>query len=136
MCIRDSLYGEKALIQRSTVLANRMNDDPFISGLVDLNNQLYKTQNNNILKTLETRKDDTPFTPEIIAIDVEKKYLKSLIVDKNEMNAIQFTHNVEIKTTHLSKGTLISQTLFGSLLLSILIALMIVGIRPNKDIPA
>jgi len=46
-----------------------MSDDPFIPELVTLNNQLNEVQNNNLLKTLETRQDDGPFIPELVTLN-------------------------------------------------------------------
>jgi len=77
------LYGEKALLQRIKLLKNRISDDPFISELVTLNNQLNEVQNNNALKTLEARQDDGPFIPEIATLN-------------NQLNEVQ--NNNALKT--------------------------------------
>jgi len=64
-------------------LKNRISDDPFISELVTLNNQLNEVQNNNALKTLEARQDDGPFIPEIATLN-------------NQLNEVQ--NNNALKT--------------------------------------
>jgi LPS O-antigen subunit length determinant protein (WzzB/FepE family) len=93
------LFGEKALLERVELLKSRTSDDPFIPELVILNNQINEIQNNNLLKTLEERQDDSPF---IIVIneageeknlinelDVEAAKLKSSAMDITGIDAMQ-----------------------------------------------
>jgi len=128
------LYGEKALTERITLLVNRKNDAPFILGLSELTYQLDMAQNNSEILILELREDDTPFVPEIILLDTEKKYLESLMVNKkNGMNAMKSTQDIKLKTINITQRGVIFQTFLGSLIISILLSLMMVGLRPTKN---
>jgi len=71
------LYGEKALLERVKLLKNRNNDDPYITELVTLNNQLNEIQNNNLLKTLQARYDDDPYNEELFTLQTKLNKVKN-----------------------------------------------------------
>ena len=121
------LYGEKALIQRVELLKNRKSDDPYITELVTLNNQLNEVQNNNVLETLEARQDDSPFVAGIIELDMEKDKLESLILDLNGVNSMNLSQISLPKKSPISpnKRMIVLIAFFGSFMMSIfLIAIM------------
>ena len=128
------LYGEKALIQRIALLENRASDDPFISELITLNNQLNEVQNNSLLKTLETRQDDSPFVAEIINLDIEKLNLESTIIDSTGIRAIQISQTAITPTTQIwpNKKMIVLLTFISSFMVSILLALVMIAIKPDE----
>ena len=126
------MYGEKALTQRIELLKNRTNDDPFIQELVNLVNQLNEVQDNNILKTLEMRQDDSPFIAEIAELDIEKIGLEMRIVSMNGVNAMQLSQISiplinPINTSNTIRFILLA--FLGSFLISIVLALFIGAIK-------
>ena len=117
---------------------NRKSDDPFIPELVILNNQLNEVQNNNVLKTLETRQDDSPFIAEIAKLDVEKIKLESRIVAMIDASAMKLsqvalTPNEPIKP---NKIMIVLLAFIGSFLMSILLALIMGAIKPDEKTSA
>ena len=60
------LYGKKALSKEMDILKNRTNDDPYISELVELQNQIKTIDSDKDLLNLQNRTNDDPYIPEII----------------------------------------------------------------------
>lgn len=60
------LYGKKALSKEVDILKNRTNDDPYISELVELQNQIKTIDSDKDLLNLQNRTNDDPYIPEII----------------------------------------------------------------------
>ena len=83
------LFGEKALLTRVEILKSRTNDDPYIPEIAGLQSTLKETQSNQKLRTLEMRKDDSPFIAEINKLDIEATQLKSLILNSKGINAMR-----------------------------------------------
>ena len=63
------LYGETVLLEMVALLKNRESDDPYISELVVLANQIKEIDNNTLLQTLEQRMDDDPYIPELAILE-------------------------------------------------------------------
>jgi len=128
------LYGEKALLERIELLKNRKSDDPFIPELVTLKSQLLEVQNNNVLKTLKSRQDDSPFIDEIVKLDIEKTKLESLIIDNTGINAMQISQTATNPKTPIkqNKRMIVLTAFIGSLMMSILLALVMNVIKTNE----
>ena len=126
------LYGEKALLQRITILASRTNDDPFIPELIALKNQINEIQNNNLLKTLEARQDDSPFIPELITLNLEKDKLKSTDLNLSNTSSINMLASAKLTPTARNKNAFILLAFFVSLMLSILLVLIMYLLKPNE----
>ena len=60
------LYGKKALSKEVDILKNRTDDDPYISELVELQNQIKTIDSDKDLLNLQNRTNDDPYIPEII----------------------------------------------------------------------
>ena len=120
------LFGEKALLERIELLKSRTSDDPFIPELVTLNNQINEIQNNNLLKTLEVRQDDSPFIERINELDVEATKLKSSAMDITGIDAMQIQQYASSQPTpsNLSNNLLIVLALFAGFVMSIILALL------------
>ena len=73
------LFGSKALASEIEVLEAVSNDDPYIPGLVDLQNQLKALEHNRLLETLRARDNDDAFVEEISRLTAEKKTLEALV---------------------------------------------------------
>ena len=132
------LYGEKALIKRVELLENRISDDPFIPELVTLNNQLNEVKNNNLLKTLKMRQDDSPFIDEIAKLDIEKTRLKSRIVGMNGVSAMQISEisNPQKSPIKPNKRKIVLIAFFGSFMMSVLFVLIMDVLKPDEKDPA
>jgi chain length determinant protein (polysaccharide antigen chain regulator) len=128
------LYGEKALLARVELLQNRKSDDPFITELVPLKNQLSEVQNNNLLKTFEMRQDDSAFIDEIAKLEVEKIKLESLKVDISGINVVQISQVALIPKNPIkpNKIKIILQAFIGSFIISILLALFMHALEPKQ----
>ena len=118
------LYGEKALIERIKLLENRTSDDPFIPELVTLQNKINEIQKNNLLKTLEKREDDTPFVSRINALDIEKIRLESFNIEQDGINAMTLNQAAFASQYSNKNKQIIVLAIFGSFILSIILALM------------
>ena len=118
------LYGEKALIERIKLLESRISDDPFIPELVTLQNQINEIQENNLLKTLEKREDDTPFISRINALDIEKIRLESFNIEQDGINAMILNQAAFASQYSNKNKQIIVLAIFGSFILSIILALM------------
>ena len=115
-----------------------MSDDPFIPELVTLNNQLNEVQNNNLLKTLETRQDDSPFIAEIANLDVEKIKLESRVVAMIGVSAMQLSQLALIPKSPIkpNKRLIVLLAFIGSFMMSILLALIMGALKPDEKTPA
>jgi len=129
------VYGEKALIQQAELLQNRMNDDPYIPELVILNNRLNEVQNNNLLKTLEGRTDDSSFIDQIDQLDSEKNKIDSTIINLSNVSSVQIESLAIIPKNRIkpNKRKIVILTFFASLMISILLVLAISSLRPYKN---
>ena len=83
------LYGETALLQEVNILKNRVNDDAYTPEIVNLQSKLSSIKSNQTLKTLESRKDDSPFIAEINKLDIEAIKLQSFKPSAIGINAMQ-----------------------------------------------
>ena len=120
------LYGEKVLLARVEILKSRTNDDPFIPELVTLNNQINIIQNNHTLKTLEEREDDNLLISRINELDNEKIKLESIILESSGISSIQLSHSARSQQISypVNKKRIVALALFGSFMLSIVLALL------------
>jgi len=71
------LYGETYLLEKIALLKNRESDDPYISELVVLANQIKEIDNNTLLQTLEQRMDDDPYIPELAVLENQIKEINN-----------------------------------------------------------
>ena len=128
------LYGEKALQKKIELLENRSSDDPFIPELIYLKNLLNKTQNNNLLKTLKVRKDDSPFMDEILKLDIEKIKLESATIDLTGVSAIQLNQVAITPTIPIKSNNrlIVLLTFIGSFMMSILLVLFMTALKPDE----
>ena len=130
------LFGEKALLERVELLKSRTNDAPFIPELVSLNSQINEIQNNNLLKTLEERQDDSPYVifinrqgeekNLIIELDVEAAKLKSVAMNIEGIDAMQVQQYASAKPIPINSPNklLIVLALFAGFVMSIPLALI------------
>ena len=87
------LYGETALLERIQLLENRTSDDPFIPAIAMLKKELNEIQNNNYLKTLQDRQDDSPFILGLNNLNTEKSKLESITIDSYAINAMTLSQS-------------------------------------------
>ena len=128
------LYGEKALFKRIELLKNRTSDDPFIPTLVELNNQLSKIVNNNVLKNLLERSSDVHYLPVINELDYEKNKLENqAIYIKGLASAMQLSQSATSTTIHPKVNLIIILAFFLSLITSAFLALFIGLIRDQGN---
>ena len=118
------LYGEKALLERVELLESRTSDDPFIPELVTLTNQLKAVQNNNVLKTLEERQDDSPFIARINELDIERINLESFDPIPSGIDAMQLTQSAYSEKIPNKNILIIAVALIGGFMFSIFLALL------------
>jgi len=128
------LYGEKALSEQIELLENGNYINPFIPELITLKNQLNEVQNNNLLKTLRERQDDSSFIPELVPLKIEKIRLESGLVNLSNVNAMQLIRPsmTPINPIGQNKKRLVLLAFFGSLIMSILLALILNGLRSDE----
>jgi len=141
------LYGESALLEKIKILNARTNDDPYIPELVTLNNELTAVKNNNILKALEERKNDSHFIKmtqtdnegntnivyPVSELSAEKNKLESLIVDMNGFNSM-YLSQISTPPQHPikpNKKIIVLLAFFGSLMMSIFLALILGILKPD-----
>ena len=129
------LFGEKALLERVEILKSRTSDDPFIPELVSLKNQINEIQNNNLLKTLEERQDDSPFIARINELDIESAKLKSFVLDITGIDAMQIQQYASANPipSNSRKSLLIILALFGGFVMSIILALIMHLFRDEEE---
>jgi LPS O-antigen subunit length determinant protein (WzzB/FepE family) len=127
------LYGEKALLERVSLLKKRTNDDPFIEELIDLKNQVSEIMSNNLLITLESRKDDKMFSNEIISLLSEQKELEASKLQASKINAIEITQNSDSESISRSKRHLVILVFISSFIMSIVLALFMNIFRPDEE---
>jgi LPS O-antigen subunit length determinant protein (WzzB/FepE family) len=118
------LYGEKALLERVELLESRTSDDPFIPELVTLTNQLKAVQNNNVLKTLQERQDDSPFSARINELDIERINLESSDPSPSGIDSMQLTQSAYSEKIPNKNILIIAVALIGSFMFSIFLALL------------
>lgn len=146
------LYGEKALLERVKLLENRVNDDPYIPELVELNIQLNEIQNNTLLQTLEERQDDTPFITKInIAASKmgfegrktnlihelysEKIKLESIIIELSDLSSTQVTQYATANLIASNKREVVSIVFLTGFLISIILSLLINLFKEDETKP-
>ena len=129
------LFGEKALLQEIELLNKRTSDDPFVTELITLKNQLNQQKNNNLLKTLEARQDDSPFIPGLVALNLEVDKLESTNLNLSNTNSINFGAPQVTKTSR-NKNIIVWAGFFVGLVLSILLALIMNALKPDEKASA
>jgi LPS O-antigen subunit length determinant protein (WzzB/FepE family) len=118
------LYGSEALNKRIKLLQSRTSDDPFVPGLIELNNQITKIQNNHGLATLVSRVNDSPFIPEISNMMSKKIELESHLDDLNFQNFNFLNVTKEAASFQLKGRPIILTTLISAILGFILSSLL------------
>jgi|APSaa5957512535_1039671.scaffolds.fasta_scaffold47067_1 hypothetical protein len=130
------LLGEKALLEKIKLLKTRTNDESFLPELLELNSQLNRKQNNNLLKTLEKRKDDSLFSPQMNRLEVEKIKLNSIKLNSTGINSMQLVQaassTILPNKNFQKKVTLLVLGFFGSFVLSICLALLMNHFKEGK----
>jgi len=129
------LYGEKALLRRVEILENRINDDPFIPELIILKNQLNEVQNNNLLKTLEMRQDDSLSSAEITLLEIEKIKLQSIKFATEGANSMHLIQGATIETFESKAKMIVTVAFIFSFMISIFLALIMGALKPNEKAP-
>jgi len=71
------LYGESALLNEINILKNRVNDDAYISEIVNLKNQIKIIKNDKDLVALKNRVNDDAYIPEIVNLQSKLSSIKS-----------------------------------------------------------
>ena len=127
------LYGEKALLERVSLLEKRTNDDPFIEELIDLKNQISAIINNNLLITLESRKDDSLFSNQIISLLSKQKELEASRLKANKIDAIEVIQNSSSESISPSKRRIVILVFISSFIMSIILALFMNIFRPDEE---
>ena len=129
------LYGEKALLQRIEMLSNRLNDVRFSSEIVQLNRELYGIKNNSILKSLQNRKDDSPFIENKIGLDIEEAELRLVKVDLSNYTSINLSSKAFVPIAPINENKLkwLIVSCIIALLASILIVLALNAVKPSED---
>ena len=120
------LYGSNALIQEIKILNNRENNDLYIPKLASLRAQLHEVQNNELLKNLESRLDDLPYTELVNSIDNELYALQ--LKNKLKLENIWVANLIEKNNIPIlieqNKVRTLLLSFFGSLVLSFILILI------------
>ena len=130
-------YGEVALLEKISLLKNRLNDDDYLYGLIDLKKELHQTENNVYLQLLEEGQDDIKLTDKIINLYAEINRLdlngKDLQLSLPTLNAAQFTSNINISVIKQNKGRFVFLAFVVSFIISILVTLLRYALRQVKN---
>jgi len=129
------LYGETALLEEISILQNRKNDDAYVPEIIDLQNKLSAIESNQSLKTLEARKDDSPFVAEINKIDIEVIKLKSSKPSAAGINAVQinqYAYPAEIPIKP-KKKLIVAVAFIAGFILSIFLVFIMNAFRKDDD---
>ena len=130
-------YGELALLEKISLLKNRLNDDDYLYGLIDLKKELHQTENNTYLQSLEEGQDDIKMTDEIINLYAEINRLdlngKDLQLSLPIINAAQFTSNINIGVIKQNKSRFVFLAFVVSFIISILVTLLRYALRQEKN---
>jgi len=127
------LYGETALLKMIESLQARESDDPYIPELAILDNRIKEINNNNLLQTLEQRLDDSPFTTEIIQLDIETIQLESIMPDSTGINAMQLYQSSNSQIIPTKNRLKIVLAFIASFMLSILLVFLMNALK-EEDI--
>ena len=130
------LYGEGALLQEISILQNRENDDAYVSEIVNLKNKLSAINSNQILKTLESRKDDSPFVAEINKLDIEAIKLRSFNPSATGINAMQLNQHAYPTETPIKpkKKLIVAVAFIAGFILSIFLVFIMNAFRKEENI--
>ncbi len=128
------LYGEKALLQEINILENRENDDAYVPEIVNLQNKLNAIHSNQALKTLQSRKDDSPFVAEINKLDIELIKLKSFQPSSIGINAMQINQYAYAPESAIKpkKRLIVAVAFIAGFILSILLVFIMNAFRSEK----
>jgi LPS O-antigen subunit length determinant protein (WzzB/FepE family) len=129
------LYGEKALLQEISILKNRANDDAYTPEIVNLQSKLSSIKSNQTLKTLESRKDDSPFIAEINKLDIEAIKLQSFKPSAIGINAMQLNQHAYPTETAIKpkKKLIVAVAFIAGFILSIFLVFIINAFRKEDD---
>jgi LPS O-antigen subunit length determinant protein (WzzB/FepE family) len=129
------LYGETALSQEIKILKNRVNDDAYTPEIVNLQSEISSIKSNQTLKTLESRKDDSPFIAEINKLDIESIKLQSFkpsAVGINAMQLNQHAYPTEIAIKP-NKKLIVAVAFIAGFILSIFLVFIMNAFRKEDD---
>jgi LPS O-antigen subunit length determinant protein (WzzB/FepE family) len=129
------LYGEKALLQEISILKNRANDDAYTPEIVNLQSKLSSIKSNQTLKTLESRKDDSPFIAEINKLDIEAIKLQSFKPSAIGINAMQLNQHAYPTETAIKpkKKLIVAVAFIAGFILSIFLVFIMNAFRKEDD---
>lgn len=130
------VYGSKALLKKIEILEKRTNDDPYIEDLLIMQNKLHEVRNNNKLRTLQNRIDDTLFIKNFIPLENELLKLKQfdpIDFKFNVMELMKTAHSKALPQKQINKKLITVLVFFGSLLVSIFIAMLLIFYKSLKD---
>ncbi len=129
------LYGEKALLEEVNILKNRINDDIYVSEIVDLKAKLSEIEYNHRLKTLEARKNDSPFIAEINALNIEAIKLKSSKPNLIGINTAQLNQGAYPSGTPIKpkKRLIVAVAFITGFILSIFLVFIMNVFRSEDD---
>ena len=114
----------------------RQDDSPSSSSrALLLKNELKEVQNNNLLKTLEMRQDDSPFIPELVALNLEKDRLESTNHNLLGVNSINIIHSAKVTTNPRNKREVVLLAFIVSFIISIFLALIMNALKPDESNP-
>lgn len=129
------LYGEKAILQEIGILKNRENDDAYTPEIVNLQNKLSAIKSNQVLKTLKSRKDDSPFIAEINKLDIEAIKLKSFTLNPVGINAMQINQRAYPPEASIKpkKRLIVAVAFIAGFILSIFLVFIMNAFRKEED---
>jgi LPS O-antigen subunit length determinant protein (WzzB/FepE family) len=128
------LFGETALLEEINILKNR-DDNAYIPEIVNLQNKISAINSNQLLKTLESREDDSPFVAEINKLDIEAIKLKSFEPSSAGINAMQLNQHayppeIPIKP---KKRLIVAVAFIAGFILSIFLVFIMNAFRKEDD---
>jgi LPS O-antigen subunit length determinant protein (WzzB/FepE family) len=128
------LFGETALLEEINILKNR-DDEAYIPEIVNLQNKLSSIKSNQTLKTLESRKDDSPFVAEINKLDIEEIKLKSFEPSSAGINAMQLNQHAYPPETAIKpkKKLIVAVAFIAGFILSIFLVFIMNAFRKEDD---
>jgi len=129
------LYGENALLKEIGILKNRKNDDAYVPEIVNLQNKLSAIRSNQLLKELESRKDDSPFIAEINKLDIEAIKLKSFKPSSTGINAMQLNQRAYAPESAIKpkKRLIVAVAFIAGFILSIFLVFIMNAFRKEED---
>ena len=122
-------------MQEIDILRNRTNDDAYVSEIVNLQNKLSAIKSNQLLKSLESREDDSPFIAEINKLDIEAIKLKSFKPSSAGINAMQLNQHAYAPESPIKpkKKLIVAVAFIAGFILSIFLVFMINTFRQGKS---